>query len=79
MFVLSTGRRINRIAFTLPRNYGNAVARNRCKRLSREAYRYLKPDLKTGYDMLLLIYPGNDSFAERCVKLRCLCGKAGLL
>ncbi len=78
LFVLSTGRSTNRIAFTLPRNYGNAVKRNRSKRLSREAYRLLKSDLKTGYDMVLLIYPGNDSFAERYVKLRCLCGKAGL-
>lgn len=78
LFVLPTGRGINRIAFTLPRNYGNAVQRNRSKRLSREAYRRLKSDLKTGYDMVLLTYPGNDSFEQRCAALRCLCGKAGL-
>lgn len=78
LFFLFTGGSINRIAFTLPRGFGNAVLRNRSKRLSREAYRHLKSELKTGYDMILLVYPGKDSFEQRCRTLRCLCGKAGL-
>ncbi len=55
----------NRIAFPLPRGYGNAVQRNASKRYSREA--------------LFLVYPGNDSFNSRCVQFRTLCKKAGLI
>ena len=63
----------NRIAFPLPRGYGNAVQRNASKRYSREAF------LNTGYDILFLVYPGNDSFNSRCVQFRTLCKKAGLI
>jgi len=79
LFYLRNDSMKNRIAFVLPRGYGNAVQRNRSKRLSREAYRYLKSHLNTGYDLLLLIYPGNDTFPSRCEKFRSLCRKAGLL
>jgi len=68
----------NRVVFALPRGYGNAVERNYSKRLSREAYRLFKTHLNTGYDLLFLIYPGNDSFRTRCVQIRTLCKKAGL-
>lgn len=68
----------NRVVFALPRGYGNAVERNHSKRLSREAYRLFKTHLNTGYDLLFLIYPGNDSFRTRCVQIRTLCKKAGL-
>ena len=66
----------NRIGFPLPRKYGTSVERNYSKRLSREIYRRLKTHLNTGYDMLLLIYPGNDSFNSRCDQFRALCEKA---
>ena len=68
----------NRVVFALPRGYGNAVERNYSKRLSREAYRLFKTHLNTSYDLLFLIYPGNDSFLTRCVQIRTLCKKAGL-
>ena len=79
LFYMANGMDINRIAFTLPRGYGNAVERNRSKRLSREAYRYFKASLDTGYDMVLLVYPGNDSFRTRCAQVRKLCLKAGII
>ena len=69
----------NRIGFPLPRGYGNAVERNNSKRYSREAYRLTKTFLNTGYDILFLVYPGNDSFSTRCVQFRTLCEKAGLI
>ncbi|MDR2629411.1 MAG: ribonuclease P protein component [Spirochaetaceae bacterium] len=68
----------NRIVFTFSRKYGNAVKRNRSRRFGREAYRYIRNELKTGYDLVLLIYPGNDSFAGRMEQLRVLFSKAGL-
>ena len=79
LFYFPNSLSINRIAFTLSRGYENAVKRNTSKRYSREVYRSLKTHLNTGYDILLLVYPGNDSFSTRCVQLRTLFEKAGLL
>jgi ribonuclease P protein component len=75
------GRRYNRIAFTFSRKFGNAVARNRARRVGREVYRHLRNDLKPGYDLVLLVYPGNrenDSYSWRMEQMRELCGRAGL-
>jgi ribonuclease P protein component len=79
LFYLENNLEINRVGFPLMRGYGNAVERNLSKRYSREVYRLLKSHLNTGYDMLFLIYPGNDSFHSRCDQIRLLCQKAGLI
>ena len=79
LFLLPNNLEKNRIAFALPRNYGNAIKRNRCKRLSREAYRNLKAQLQTGFDMIFLVYPGNDVYETRCAMLHSLVQKAGIL
>ena len=79
LFYSLNEKNFNRIGFPLPRGYGNAVERNKSKRYSRETYRSFKAHLNTGYDMLLLVYPGNDSFSTRCEQFRTLCQKAGLL
>lgn len=79
LFYMLNGKNVNRIGFPLPRGYGNAVQRNMSKRFSRETYRFFKAHLNTGYDMLLLVYPGNDSFHSRCEQFKTLCQKAGLL
>ncbi|MCI5522733.1 MAG: ribonuclease P protein component [Treponema sp.] len=79
LFYLLNDCQFNRIGFPLPRGYGNAVERNTSKRYSREIYRLFKTHLNTGYDILLLVYPGNDSFLSRCEQFKTLCQKAGLL
>ena len=79
LFFMENGLAINRVGFPLPRGYGNAVQRNLSKRYSREVYRLLKAHLNTGYDILLLVYPGNDSFSTQCVQFRSLFKKAGLI
>ena len=79
LFYLENNLGMNRVGFPLMRGYGNAVERNLSKRYSREVYRLLKSHLNTGYDMLILIYPGNDSFHSRCDQIRLLCQKAGLI
>ncbi len=79
IFYMENGLESNRVGFPLPRGYGNAVQRNLSKRYSREVYRLLKTHLNTGYDILFLVYPGNDSFSTRCVQFRTLLIKAGIL
>ena len=79
LYYLENNLEINRVGFPLIRGYGNAVQRNLSKRYSREVYRYIKSHLNTGYDILILIYPGNDSFHSRCEQIRLLFKKAGLL
>lgn len=79
IFFKENGTEINRIGFPLPRGYGNAVKRNLSKRYSREAYRFFKTHLNTGYDIIILVYPGNNSFSTRCVQFRTLFQKAGLI
>lgn len=68
----------NRVVFTFPRGYGTAVERNYSRRLSREVYRLLKTNLSAGFDFVVLLYPGKDSFDERRQQLPYLFKKAGL-
>lgn len=69
----------NRIAFTFPRKFGNAAARNRSRRLSREVYRLLRNELRQGYDLVLLVYSNRDVFSARMNQLKELFSRAGLL
>jgi ribonuclease P protein component len=79
LFRLENGLERNRIAFTFARKFGNAVKRNRARRVGREAYRLLKHRLNSGYDLVLLAYPGRDFFADRMDQLKTLFSRAGLL
>lgn len=79
IFFAENGLSFNRVGFPLPRGYGNAVQRNLSKRLSREVYRFFKSKLKIGYDILLLVYSGNDTFDARTSQFNMLFEKAGLL
>jgi len=75
----------NRICFTFSRGAGNAVFRNRAKRLGREAFRMMKDRLLSGYDLILLIYPDVKglntviTLSGRTQQLESLFIKAGLL
>lgn len=79
LFFLENNKDFNRIAFSLSRGYGCAVERNQSRRYSREIYRSLKKYLNTGYDLLLLVYPGNNSFSSRYFQIHSLCEKAGII
>jgi ribonuclease P protein component len=53
-----------RLGLAVPRSVGSAVARNRVKRLLREAWRELLPDVPTGQDYVLAARPGLAEPAE---------------
>jgi hypothetical protein len=53
----------NRLAVTFARKFGNAVKRNRARRVSREAYRLLRNRLRTGFDLVILVYPAGQRAA----------------
>jgi len=78
LFVLENGMERNRIAFTFPRGYGSAVERNYSRRLSREVFRLNKQQISKGYDFVLLIFPGKDSFSDRLNQIHTLFSRAGL-
>ncbi len=48
---------VTRIGVVAGRRVGRAVARNRAKRLLREAARHLHPHLATGWDLVLIARP----------------------
>jgi ribonuclease P protein component len=79
LFVLANNRPQNRLAVTFARKFGNAVARNRARRVSREAYRLTRNGLKTGFDLVLLVYPGKDFLAARMEQVQILCTKAKIV
>ncbi|MCL2442366.1 MAG: ribonuclease P protein component [Treponema sp.] len=81
LFILKNNLSYSRICFTFTKSFGSAVARNRDKRLSREAYRHIKGCLAGGYDFILLIYSGPGeviTLEKRAKQLEYLFNKAGL-
>lgn len=68
----------NRVLITLVRKYGNAVQRNRARRVVREIYRNMKHELVDGYDLGIILYPGDFSFTDRQKQLEKLFRKANL-
>ena len=69
----------NRIAVSPVRGFKNAVARNREKRICREAYRQIKHTLKTGYDLAFILYPGKYILSDRIRQLEAIFERIGLI
>jgi ribonuclease P protein component len=80
LFFLKNGLSYNRAAFTFARKFGNAVQRNRARRLGRESYRHLRAKLSPGWDLVLLFYPDKDAkFDRRFAQIQSLFEKTKLV
>ena len=64
-----------RMAVVVSRRAGGAVQRNRIKRLCREAFRLVRPDLPTGWDVVLAPRGGKAGVQALQTSIRKLMGK----
>ena len=54
VYILKKKHGITRVGITTSRKIGDAVHRNRARRIIREAYRALEPKLPEGYDLVFV-------------------------
>ncbi len=54
LYLRKNGQKVNRLGITTSTKVGNAVQRSRCRRVLREAYRLLEPEMVPGYDIILV-------------------------
>ena len=59
---------VNYLGLTATKKIGNAVCRNRAKRIMREAYRLCEAELATGYSIVLVARTNTPNVSMNTVK-----------
>ncbi len=81
LYCLPNQTGMNRLGFKVGKKIAKAVKRNRVRRLLKEGYRLLEPELKTGYDIVIVARPSclsADTYLEVSGAVRDLMEKSGL-
>ena len=76
---MGNGLKHSRFAVCPVKKYGTSVQRNRAKRICRELYRTMKEHIPRGFDIVLVIYPGTDTYSDRENQFVSLLKRADLL
>ncbi len=80
-YILKNHSAENRLGITTSKKIGNAVKRNRARRIIRQAYNELLPNLRNGYDFVF-VARGKTPFVKSTDILNVISGqlkKAGVL
>lgn len=68
LYLRKNGQGRNRLGITTSKAVGKAVKRNRCRRVLREAYRLLEPEMVSGYDFILVARTRTGQVSMNMVK-----------
>lgn len=79
LHVLRTDGAGNRAVFVTVRKYGDAVRRNRARRVVSECYRLNKASIGPGHDLAFVIFPGPDDAVSRRPQVLELLRRSGLV
>lgn len=55
LYIYKNNLNTNRLGITTKKTIGKSVVRNRLRRLIKENYRFLEPELKKGYDLVVVV------------------------